>query len=65
MRVFKQQICGFDLLRSDDDSSFVIDVNGWSFVKGSLKVCLRLIHDGMMECAAVLQRLRHAAAAHH
>ncbi|KAL7555182.1 hypothetical protein ACHAWF_018982 [Thalassiosira exigua] len=52
--VFKQQVCGFDILRiQEGDSlvSYVCDVNGWSFVKNSRKYyddCAQILSEHML-----------------
>lgn len=58
--IFKQMVCGFDLLRvQEGDSlvSYVCDVNGWSFVKNSRKYyedCAQILTEHML--AAVKPR---------
>ena len=51
--VFKQQVCGFDLLRCSNGTTIVCDINGWSFVKDSP------MH--LKETAIILSRYLHEA----
>ena len=48
VKIFKQNICGFDILRSKG-VSYVCDVNGWSFVKGNKKY--------FQDCAFLLRKI--------
>ena len=48
VKIFKQNICGFDILRSKG-VSYVCDVNGWSFVKGNKKY--------FQDCAILLRKI--------
>ncbi|KAJ4460437.1 putative Inositol hexakisphosphate and diphosphoinositol-pentakisphosphate kinase 1 [Paratrimastix pyriformis] len=52
-RVFRQRVCGLDLLRHMGQT-MVCDVNGWSFVKGDTQYythCSRLLRNIMLQAA--------------
>ena len=47
-------VCGFDILRVGPDEAFVVDVNGWSFVKDN--------DEYYQKCADTLRAMFYAAA---
>mmetsp|Transcript_45738 Transcript_45738/g.74611 ORF Transcript_45738/g.74611 Transcript_45738/m.74611 type:complete len:317 (+) Transcript_45738:572-1522(+) len=51
VEAFKQTVCGLDMLRTEGGTTYVCDVNGWSFVKGSdayYNNCSRILREMML-----------------